>query len=191
MNLPVVPTWGKAIFQGGQGSSSGTSGTASLSWDSSMGPSRDLVVEVPSWHSWDEISLPGPGPRDACTLSCHGLDSVSVSSPVFLTLFFAGCGGSPISAPLSPPLSLFLFLFLSLSAVWVALRSVRVLCCVRVGSLVTVEVPLWSCSGVASERDRSWDVLLLQQLSTSLWWAAHPSPKLPGLGFPQGSLPAG
>lgn len=37
----------------------------------------------------------GPGQHDSCTLSCHGLDSVSVSSPVFLTLFFAGCGGSP------------------------------------------------------------------------------------------------
>lgn len=53
----------------------------------------------------------GPGQCDGCTLSSHGLDSVSVSSPVFLTLFFAGCGGSPFLH-----LSLHLSLSLSLSS---------------------------------------------------------------------------
>lgn len=99
-------------------------------------------LEVPSRHSWHEMSprawprgrlhpvLPWPRLRERLL--------ASVSHTVLCRLWRKPHFCTSLSTSLSLCLSLS---FSLLSAV-----SVRVLCCVRVGSVVTMEVPLWSCS---------------------------------------------
>jgi len=55
--------------------------------------------------SWDKSPMK-PGLCDGCTLSSHGLDSVSVSLPVFLTCSLQAVEEAHFCTSLSTPLSL-------------------------------------------------------------------------------------